>query len=129
MKTVVLAFLALAGAAHAAEPEPAKGQCLDPNKPLEWQALGQQSLVVSSLGGHFLIELEEPCDLLPYSRTIGFVGTGLSRICGRFGEAVRVKGAKCRIATLTQIEKSKRDELLATRDATRAAAKAEDSGD
>jgi hypothetical protein len=117
MKTLVLGLLAAAGAAHAADPEPAGGRCLDPNKPLEWEALGPQSLVVSSLGRHFLIELEQPCDLLPHSRTIGFVGTGLSRICGRFGEAVRVEGAKCRIATLTSIDAARRDELLAARTA------------
>lgn len=128
MKILVLACLALAGAAHAADPDPAGGHCLDPDKPLEWEALGQQSLVVSSLGRHFLIELEQPCDLLPYSRTIGLVGTGLSRICGRFGEAVRVKGAQCRIATLARIGKARRDELLAARDAERAADRAEVPG-
>jgi hypothetical protein len=121
VKTLVVACLAVAAAVPAADPAPAGSRCLDPNKPLAWQALGAQSLVVTSLGRHYLIELEQPCDPLPHTRTIGFVGTGLGRLCGRFGEAVRVDGAKCRIATVAPIAGSRRDELLAASDARKSA--------
>ena len=128
MKTLVFLGLALAGAARAAEPAMPASECLDPNKPLQWEALGDQALVVDSLGRYYFIELEQKCDLLPWSSTLGFVGTGLSRICGRFGEAIRVKGTKCRIARLERIDKVRYDELIAAKKAAQAAAKAQSGG-
>jgi len=128
MRILVLAGLALAGAVQAAEPATPAAQCLDPNKPLDWQALGDQALVVDSLGRYYFIELEQKCDLLPWSSTLGFVGTGLSRICGRFGEAIRVKGTKCRIARLERIDKVRYDELIAAKKAAQAAARAQSGG-
>lgn len=115
MKILVWTTLLLGSTAWAADrPAPPSGaQCLDPNKPMKWHALGEQALVVNSLGRYYLIDLEQKCDLLPWASTIGFVGTGVSRICGRFGEAVRVKGAKCRIASLAPIDKARYDELVA----------------
>jgi hypothetical protein len=87
--------------------------CFDPAFARGFQTIDDDVLLIDAGSRHYRVELDGTCHRLDWSAALAFRGDPVTgRVCGRFGDAVLVRGEECRIHRVDAITPESYRELL-----------------
>lgn len=94
-----------AGATSSYEPLRPLNRCLIPQRVRDWAYVADNQILVNAGRRKYRIDLSYGCPALAFGTFIHFdPGPGVGRMCGHINEAVVVRGSRCNVARIVEID-------------------------